>query len=115
MGRYNIFQSPVNCPKCQKTVWVAFQAPIGYLDWKDYELKDEVFTSVNPKPNLPIGPEPGVEEYNLWANGVGVCPACKRDIYVRIEIRSSRFDKLAIVEDPPASQIWEFLQKWGIL
>ena len=115
MGRYNNFIACVECPHCQHSSEIEFQADIGRLEWSRFHLGDKVFGHSPQTQGAPIAPAPGLENTDFWAHAVGICTKCKSDVYARIEIRSNQVDKVIPVQLPSESVAFDYLNEWGTL
>ena len=114
MGRYNTFYATVQCRACQIQSEIDVQAEIGYLQWDSFFLGDHVFQRPN-KTNPYVGPDPGAENTDFWAYGLGSCPHCRESIIVRIEVRAQRVVKIMVVPGPNPEDLFDFLNEWGKL
>lgn len=63
----------------------------------------------------PVGPDVGLEGADYWSHGIGDYPKCNADVYARIEVRNNTVDKVFVVDPPPDSESWSFLEKWGLI
>jgi hypothetical protein len=86
-----------------------FQADVGVLEYHQFRPGDLVFGISRQMNRSPISPAPGLEEADFWAYGIGACPNCKHELWAKIDIRSGRFDSLALVPRPADPDAWDKL------
>jgi hypothetical protein len=110
MSQFNEFYAPIECPYCGDNVKVRFQANIGALDLKVFNLSEQVVDI--PAELAPSIFGEGPEEHNIdfWAYGMGDCPVCKHYLWVKVNIRSKRFESVTLINDIPID-----MYGWGLL
>lgn len=111
MGMYNEFLGQINCPGCRRSFEAVFQADIGALELHCFKLGDQIFGIPRESKNSCVEPAAGLENTDFWAYGLGDCPHCSQDLYVRIMVRNNRFAQLELLEEEPP-HIWSDLYAW---
>jgi ssDNA-binding Zn-finger/Zn-ribbon topoisomerase 1 len=115
MGRYNSFWGILKCPACHAETKQEIQAQVGLVQWNVFEIGDRIWGLPVESGSSFIAPEEGLEDSSFWAHGIGLCPNCQAFFNARIEIRKVIFERLAVVPSPPESELYEFLDRWGLL
>jgi hypothetical protein len=87
-----------------------FQADIGSLEWRVFEVGDQVL-DIPMMTNMPIyGAGPDNHQADYWSVGLAVCPKCHRDIWAKVNIRNKHFDSVDVLTEQPAD-----MYGWGYL
>jgi hypothetical protein len=110
MGRYNQFEFAVQCPHCGHLQEMLFQADVGSLEWRVFELGEQVL-DIPVEHSFPVyGAGPDDHDVDYWSIGLAVCLNCHRDIWAKVCIRNKRFDSLEILAEAPTD-----IYGWGYL
>lgn len=92
VGLYNLLRVGVQCPRCGKHSEVEAQTKVGFLNLYEYRLGDHLRYD-----DAPAGFR-RVEDAE--AEGYAECPACGKDFWLDVEVRSGQIVG-AVADDRP--------------